>query len=101
MTPRLEDIARRVLNDTKFSTLSVDNRLSHLHVYWGAKEALYKAYGKGELSFKNNILIEPFLYDDTKGAFFGAIEKEDVERDFNLFYKKIDNYILVYAIEKI
>ena len=76
-----------------------------MHVYWGAKEALYKAYGKGELDFKKNILVEPFLYENipyhaSDGEFQGTILKEDFKKNFNLFYRKIDNYILVYAIEK-
>ncbi|MDZ7898874.1 MAG: 4'-phosphopantetheinyl transferase superfamily protein [Arcicella sp.] len=29
-------------------------------IYWCAKESLYKWYGKKNLSFKNNIYIEPF-----------------------------------------
>ncbi len=30
--------------------------------HWGAKEALYKLYGKGGISFKNDILLSPFSY---------------------------------------
>ena len=105
ITPRLEGIARRVMNESKFKMLHTDNRLEHLHVYWGAKEAMFKAYGKGALDFRKNILIEPFLYENTEGgdnghAFHGEVQKDDFESDYILFYKKIDNYILVYAIEK-
>jgi 4'-phosphopantetheinyl transferase len=101
ITPRIENIAKRVMNETKFKTLSEHNRLEHLHVYWGAKEALYKAYGEGELSFKNNILIKPFLYNHTEGGhFYGSIETAQLKKDFTLYYKNIENYILVYAIEK-
>ena len=101
ITPRIENIAKRVMNENKFKMLSSHNRLEHLHVYWGAKEALYKAYGKGALDFRKNILIEPFCYEDTEGGiFYGSIETDEVKKDFTLFHKKIDNYILVYAIEK-
>jgi 4'-phosphopantetheinyl transferase len=89
-----------VMNEMKFNSLSEDNRLEHLHVYWGAKEALYKAFGKGELDFKKNILIKPFFYAHTEGVLYGSIETEDLKMDFTLYYKKIENYILVYAIEK-
>jgi 4'-phosphopantetheinyl transferase len=100
ITPRIETIAKRVMNETKFNSLSEHNRFEHLHVYWGAKEALYKAYGKGELDFRKNILIKPFLYENTEGVLYGSIETEDLKMDFTLYYKKIENYILVYAIEK-
>jgi 4'-phosphopantetheinyl transferase len=101
ITPRIETIAKRVMNEAKFNSLSEHNRLEHLHVYWGAKEALYKAYGKGELDFRKNILITPFLYQNREeGKFYGSIETADLKKDFTLYYKKIENYILVYAIEK-
>lgn len=99
LTPKLENVASRVMNDNKLKNLHEEKRLEHLHVYWGAKEALFKAYGKRELDFKKNILIEPFHYSDTEGDSHGSVIKDNIKMDFDIFYKKIENYILVYAIE--
>jgi 4'-phosphopantetheinyl transferase len=101
ITPKLERVAWRVMNDVKLKRLSKDNQLEHLHVYWGAKEALFKAYGKGELDFRLNIPIEPFDYENTEGYVKGAVDKNDFKKDFDIYYKKIEHYILVYAIEKL
>ncbi|MBL7818680.1 MAG: 4'-phosphopantetheinyl transferase superfamily protein [Saprospiraceae bacterium] len=106
LTPKVERIAPRVMNENKFKNLDVNNPLEHLHVYWCAKEALYKAYGKRHLDFRKNILIEPFNYTlAQKGVFPNKITEGSVVTDkevqrFDIYYKKIKNYILVYAIQK-
>lgn len=74
--------------------------LEKLHVYWGAKEALYKLYGKKELAFKENILIEPFEFTGT-GTIKGRIKKGEFMKYFILSYEKIQDYILVYVLEEI
>lgn len=100
LTSKIERVAPRVMNEHKMKSLHEEKRLEHLHVYWGAKEALFKAYGKKELDFRKNIIIEPFHYADTEGYSHGMVIKDDFKKDFDIFYKKIENYILVYAIEK-
>jgi 4'-phosphopantetheinyl transferase len=107
ITSKMERVAPRVMNDNKFKNLDPNNPLEHLHVYWGAKEALYKAYGTRSLDFKKHILIQPFDYAaiaDTSRitrVTEGAILANNRTQVFDIFYKKIQNYILVYAIEKI
>ncbi len=100
LTPKLETVAWRVLNESKFKNLNEEKRLEHLHVYWGAKEALYKAYGQKDLHFKENILIQPFHYLEDDGYSHGMVKKDGKEKTFHIYYKKIEHYILVYAIEK-
>ena len=55
---------------------------------------------KGDLDFRKNILLKPFLYSNTEGVFEGVIQKEDYKAEFDIYYKKIENYILVYAVQK-
>jgi 4'-phosphopantetheinyl transferase len=106
LTLKLERVAPRVMNENKLKNLDPNNRLEHLHVYWGAKEALYKAYGQKGLDFKKHIIIEPFsdmVIDEKAQAIKiteGSVLKDNQEHRFNIFYKKIKNYILVYAIER-
>jgi 4'-phosphopantetheinyl transferase len=99
LTPKLVKVAYRVLNEQKFEQLKEETKLEHLHVYWGAKEALYKAYGKKNLDFRKNIQIEPFHYGHTEGVLKGTVITHDYIKHFIIFYKKIENYLLVYAIE--
>ena len=106
ITPKIERVAPRVMNENKLKNLDPNNHLEHLHVYWGAKEALYKAYGQRSLDFKKHIIIEPFNYTLGSRSSVGTKITEGVvlannrTHRFDIFYKKIKNYILVYAIEK-
>ena len=88
----------KFLRDEEKNSLKESNYLEHLHVYWGAKEALYKAYGRKQLDFKEHISIEPFEFNLRNGKCFGTVHKENYFADFELRYEQIADYILVYAI---
>jgi 4'-phosphopantetheinyl transferase len=110
MTEKVARVAPRVFNKEKFSSLAQENREEHLHIYWGAKEALYKAYGKRMIDFKKNLRIAPFeaqkllAFQSENGILKaitnGVVEKEGSVQQFDIFNKKILNYILVYVVEK-
>ncbi|GAB3040614.1 4'-phosphopantetheinyl transferase family protein [Spirosoma pulveris] len=54
-------VVPRVLSESELQHAAGDpNRLA---VYWCAKEALYKLYGKRQLTFREHLLIEPFADD--------------------------------------
>lgn len=97
---KIDRIAHKFMRPEEMKTVEHSERIEHLHVYWGAKEALYKAYGRRKLDFCNHILINPFSYDLKKGICFGKIVKDDFEWNFDIFYEKIEAYILVYALKK-
>jgi 4'-phosphopantetheinyl transferase len=105
VTPRLDRIAWRVMNDNKLQQLDKTHRLDHLHVYWCAKEALYKAYGWRGLDFRKNIVIDPFIFPENgleKGVFLsvteGSVLTDNFEKKFAIYLGKIDNCILVYSL---
>jgi phosphopantetheinyl transferase len=98
---KIDRIVHKFMRDVEIDSVSSEFRLEHLHVYWGAKEALYKVYGRKQLDFREHIFIEPFSYDLEKGVCKGAIVKDDYRLECDLFYKKIDDYILVYGMESI
>ncbi|MFT4532964.1 MAG: 4'-phosphopantetheinyl transferase [Saprospiraceae bacterium] len=70
-----------------------------LHIIWGAKESLYKAYGKRGLGFKKHIHVHSISGTNKQGAFKGKVLKGSYEKEFDLFYHFFDEYILVYAKE--
>ncbi len=98
--PKIDRLIHKFLNPEESSNLDAHSRLWHLHVYWGAKEALYKAYGRRRLNFCRHILIEPFLFKPEGGTFFGKIKKDHSEHYYRLDYEFIGNYTLVYAMEE-
>ncbi|MEM8906842.1 MAG: 4'-phosphopantetheinyl transferase superfamily protein [Bacteroidota bacterium] len=96
---KIELIAHKYMRDEEMESLETASRLAHLHVYWGAKEALYKAYGRRQLDFKTHIFIEPFAYDVSLGECWGYVKKEDYHQKFRLNYEQIEDYILVTGME--
>jgi len=97
---KIERIAHKYMRTVEMESLKETTRLEHLHVYWGAKEALYKAYGRKKLDFRTHILIEPFGYDLEKGRAKGVVQKDDFFQSFDLYYELLEDFVLVYALKQ-
>jgi 4'-phosphopantetheinyl transferase EntD len=73
------------------------NALLHLHVLWGAKEALYKVHAKKQLSFSRHIFVRLPPALGTSGQFAGEIRADHGQIDCILYYRILKEYVLVYA----
>lgn len=70
----------------------------YLHLYWAIKEALFKAYGLGQLNYIQHLRIEPFEIQE-KGIGFAQIIKENLQLNYQVHYQKLEDYYLCIAIE--
>jgi 4'-phosphopantetheinyl transferase len=100
INPKIERLYPKFMSKQEQYSLAGERNIEHISVFWGAKEALYKAYGKRDIDFRLNMIVNTFELDFDKGITDGYVIKDDIRIDFNIFYKKLENYILVYAIEK-
>ena len=98
--PKIERIVYKFLSQEEFDQIGHEDRLEILHCYWGAKESIYKAYGKKSVDFKKHMFISPFVYQNDGFDFNGSLKKTDPERIFNLHASSYEDYILVYALEE-
>lgn len=62
VTPRLETISSKFLNENEKSVLDGWSYLPHVHLQlialmWSAKEAVFKWYGNGKVDFKQNMRL--------------------------------------------
>lgn len=90
ISDKLLRVAHKYLSEPELQF--AQNDLLKLCILWCAKESLYKWYGKKNLSFKDNIYIEPFQEKPTtlKGEIL--IEgKTKTEHELFVFYK--DDYV--------
>lgn len=101
---RLKDRIYRIKD--KFLTVEEDqkigetNRLEKLYVAWGAKEALYKIYGRPEVDFQRDIFIESFDYlCGGKGQCKARMNTPEGLEKYTIFYERISDYMLVYALK--
>jgi len=99
--PKITRIAHKFMREEEEASTEETTRIEHLHIYWGAKEALYKAYGRKKLDFQKHIFIEPFSFDLENGTCKGLIHKDTYQKKFDIFYEKIEDYYLVYGLEEI
>ncbi|PCJ87303.1 MAG: hypothetical protein COA57_05075 [Flavobacteriales bacterium] len=100
ITPKVDNIKHKFLSNKELENSSKSNLFEQLHVYWGAKEALYKVYGRKELIFKVEIRIEDFEYKN-QGEITGHIEKKDYKNSWKLGYENLNDYMLVYVLHPI
>ncbi|RAK02982.1 phosphopantetheinyl transferase [Larkinella arboricola] len=75
-------VVPRVLSDDEIR--HADGDLRRLAVYWCAKEALYKLYGKRQLTFREHLHIEPFA--DGAGLLTGHVRLPDDVRKLTIHY---------------
>jgi len=93
ISPKVERIKNKFLNPLDLEKIT---SLEHLTVYWGAKEALYKYYGKKEVLFIENLFITNFSTD--KNDFSGSIELQNYSKELPMKWEKIEDFILVYTL---
>ncbi len=97
--PKIGAIAHKFLREEEARVLTEPTRLEHLHIYWGAKEALYKAYGRQQLDFRQHILVEPFGFQDT-GHTTGFIQKDDFSARYVIDFDRVKSHFLVYCVQE-
>lgn len=94
--PQIEKIAHKFVNDEEANYIDGKNRRQHLHILWGAKEVLYKIYGKGNVDFRGHLYVAPFKCTD-KGTTEATIRMPDFERTFQIHFERTENRMLAYA----
>ncbi len=90
-------IAHKFLSDQEAAYVSTSESMENLYLIWCAKEALYKLHGRGSLSFREHLHIDPFVVEE-KGQITGYINQEGSTSRNTLFYERIGSYMMVYTI---
>jgi len=95
--PRIEKVREKFLNPEESSSIGKERELEQLTLAWCAKEALYKLYGRRNLDFRDNMMVE---IPAKAGMKFKAEIRFGGKRDkYQLFSELIDGYILVYLLD--
>jgi phosphopantetheinyl transferase len=89
-------IARKFTPIQEYKTIANHHALvSKLTIVWGAKESLYKIYGKKKLLFLHHIYIEDFRFADGKTT--GEIRYEDYYSQHDIHFLEFEGFTCVYA----
>ncbi len=91
---KLLAIAHRVLSPIELGDAAKD--LNKHCIYWCAKEAMYKIYGKRGLHFSNQLNVAPFEMS-LAGLLKGTITVKGQKQSVDLIYRIELDFVLVYT----
>ena len=90
---KIRKIAHKFLSESEITT--ANNDLEKLCIYWSAKEALYKLYGKRKVIFHEHLHVFPFQKDDSE--IIGRLKINEIDEEYTIFIENIAGYVLVVA----
>ena len=89
-------IAHKFTPFEEYKTIAnVDALISKLTIVWGAKESLYKIYGKKKLLFLHHIYIEDFKFADEKTT--GEVRYNGENTAYNISFLEFEGFTCVFA----
>ncbi len=100
ITPKIEKIKEKFLNLKELELLQQnqfsESNIELITLLWSAKEAMFKWYGKGSISFKRNLLIKRVYGGEGKGILKVQFFKEFVQ-DLEIEYRFFDSLCLAWV----
>ncbi len=99
ITDKIDRIKHKFLSEKEYNHYLETNDRRVLHVYWGAKEALFKVYGLGSVDFRKHLYVEPF--DIEKNETIGHILKDNHCVSFRMKYLIDDAFVLVFTCDRV
>lgn len=99
-TDKIGRVAHKFCTEKEYDILKehFDQEASQ-HLIWGLKEAVFKAYGRGSLSYLNHIFIESYQADASSKRAMVRLEKEGVNRSYQAKVSMIGPYYVCQVVE--
>jgi phosphopantetheinyl transferase len=96
---KIHRIKHKYLHQEELDDIPVELETEYLHFYWGAKESMYKAYGRKKLRFAEQIRIKALSYQNHQIESTGTILAPEGTRNYEIRGERLFDYYLVYAYE--
>jgi 4'-phosphopantetheinyl transferase EntD len=97
ISPRVEKIRTRFVNEEEEKALSKTNEQIHLLIYWSAKESMYKILNEKNIEFKGQLRIQPFEPLIGEWGRCTAYEvRTEKQNTFTINYYVHEDYVLTY-----
>ncbi|PWK75282.1 4'-phosphopantetheinyl transferase superfamily protein [Mucilaginibacter oryzae] len=93
---KVERIAGKFMRPEELAFIGEKQKIEQLYVCWCAKEAIYKCNGQKEVSFADNIFLEPFEFEH-HGVVDARLHKKDTVIDYSVGYLQYENYMVGYV----
>ncbi len=96
---KIIDLAPKFITESEIEAIPDIMKMESIHYYWGAKESMFKAYGEKKVDFKKHLDV-PLLHPSYTDAMIARFNKPEYFAEYYINVDQIDNFYLVYAIEK-
>ncbi|NJC25544.1 4'-phosphopantetheinyl transferase family protein [Neolewinella antarctica] len=98
---KIARIAPRFMSTAETVQLKETNNLVQMHLIWSAKEAMYKAFGRRQIDFKEHLYVDlgNFSLSNTTAA--AVLRTPDVTMVFDLDYRIFDDFVVVACVESL
>ena len=90
---KVERIAHKFMRDEELAFIDEGHKIAQLYVCWCAKEAVYKCFGQKEVSFADNIFLEPFKFAE-RGIVKAHLRRGAVDVNYNVGYFQFEDYMV-------
>ena len=92
----IHKISGKFVSEKERESLLNDRLTEKLHLIWGAKEVLFKLYGKGNVDFKKDLYVEHFDLDNLQ-PLFATNKKDDLHQSFTIHRHNIEDFVLTWC----
>lgn len=101
IVPRIKKMAHKFIGAGEQLQILPEFEILQLHLIWSAKEAMYKAFGRRQLDFKDHLFVDisPFTKAATTGT--ARLRKGEIEMFFDLQFQIYDDFVLVGCVERV
>jgi 4'-phosphopantetheinyl transferase len=93
---KVERIAFKFMRPEELAFISETNKIDQLYACWCAKEAVYKCHGQKEVSFADNISLEPFNFAQA-GKVNAHLRKGAIDLNYQVDYLQYEDYMIGYV----
>lgn len=93
---KITRIAPKFTPIEEYKSLGEDDLIRKLTMVWGAKESLYKLYGKKGIGFLNDIFVKDFDFENY--TTYAEVYQGELTTSYKLNFLEFEGYTCVYAI---
>ncbi len=94
---KITRLASKFMSDQEMENVAPHRAIDYLHIYWGIKESLYKAYGRRSIDYKRHLRVDPFNFED---RYTTAWTLKEVKEEYRVYFELLNDFILTYVVKK-
>ncbi len=101
VVPRITALRPKFVSSQEANLTQNADDVHYLHVVWGAKESMYKAYGRRQLDLREHLQVQwSGNAESLQGSFNGYLQREGLTLYYTIHYRWFADWVLVYALEQ-